>query len=1053
MRLSSKHYESNQRPVAVDIQYLQCPISTIKLVNPLIAPDGTTYSETEIVSWLKVKQTSPATGVPLNREQLRKNFLVEDLLKKAKPISLVMDGGKKSEFLLIDRDLLINPQTGRFYNNPVVNEQGITVDGDRDSDANSDGDDHGHGGKDSDSNSASDSKNKYRNLIIANLIENLVKTEEEEEIQLADGESKISRDEKKSLPTAAQRQQDQQALPEGEVLVGPEEMLLNYGVSNLNEPLLRQAEIDVPPSPAILRAPVVATPIQNRDLIAARLRSLVHRECLYRNCMQYLVGPLLGCGIIIGIVALIKYFKNGDDNCVEPEKPVTWKVKVPWSTGGEFCFINHEQNPLYVGEYQFTLPVNIKDTARDIWGYLIQGGRVTKTYQPGAGYSYLVTPPSEIAIEPGQEACATYNYDPKTSEGPLKSVGMIMPSLGYDVWLNGETVPADGLCVCCKDPAPGYDLGGWFTNWSMYQRNFTANSLPIRLLNNIYYAFLGFNSTSGELLSTDPNADNIQLPQLAMQRRQYPSYLKTSLGIGGYCTGSKFNELTANPVAVDRFITDISGAVKQLQTDGVNIDWEWWGDGPCNTPPNPNQFSYLFQSLRKQLGSNTRIDVALPAGKNAIANIPEATWCDVFRNTDRKMIMTYDLNGGWSGLSNYQASLYMDPRDPTFHNPALNQLSIDGATQFYRNMSCYKPSEFMIGAPAYGRAVTVTNTELPAELPMHGLWQTITGVPDGQFDKSGTFDYRCIQLRSCFSGNQLPKDLTLIPTKNNTYGNYTQQPWAFSSSSNIVVSFDDPGAIKAKTCYAVNNGMKGIMVWDLSQDAPSDSEMSLVKAAQTQFSQKDVTCHQAEKHQSTLFATSTTPSSISPVSSASSVSSASLTTSTSSTSSTSIVSSPAPDFYEAMSNVAIQSFVCAFVLKFLGDLLSIQLEKKEYSQKHILCCNLLLRVAVSTYFGSGFVGAASMSIVPLLKHSGVFESIGISKTNAARIHGTLESITTAVTVVNTLISLATCPWGNMAITMGLGSMCSGLAMMTASLALQGYSQIAKSQVFTGSMPC
>ena len=120
--------------------------------------------------------------------------------------------------------------------------------------------------------------------------------------------------------------------------------------------------------------------------------------------------------------------------------------------------------------------------------------------------------------------------------------------------------------------------------------------------------------------------------------------------------------------------------------------------------------------------------------------------------------MTYDLNGPWSPVSNFNAPLYSSPEDPS-STPGGNA---DAAIQNYLGRGV--PSDkLVLGVPFYGRAVQgVANVN-------GGLFQSFTATPMGTWDDAGTgatgmFDYADIVLnylvqysisltkRSCLAG-------------------------------------------------------------------------------------------------------------------------------------------------------------------------------------------------------------------------------------------------------------------------------------------------------------
>lgn len=59
---------------------IMCPISSMPLVDPVIAPDGHSYERSEIVRWLRKKRTSPVTGEKLRYPLLIPNHALRNTI-------------------------------------------------------------------------------------------------------------------------------------------------------------------------------------------------------------------------------------------------------------------------------------------------------------------------------------------------------------------------------------------------------------------------------------------------------------------------------------------------------------------------------------------------------------------------------------------------------------------------------------------------------------------------------------------------------------------------------------------------------------------------------------------------------------------------------------------------------------------------------------------------------------------------------------------------------------------------------------------------------------
>ena len=53
-------------------------------------------------------------------------------------------------------------------------------------------------------------------------------------------------------------------------------------------------------------------------------------------------------------------------------------------------------------------------------------------------------------------------------------------------------------------------------------------------------------------------------------------------------------------------------------------------------------------------------------------------------------------------------------------------------------------------------------------------------------------------------------------------------PYAYNSQTSTYATFDDPVSIAEKTRYALQNGLKGIMFWELSLDRTDDGLLNVI---------------------------------------------------------------------------------------------------------------------------------------------------------------------------------------------------------------------------------
>jgi chitinase len=504
-----------------------------------------------------------------------------------------------------------------------------------------------------------------------------------------------------------------------------------------------------------------------------------------------------------------------------------YSYEVPYQGGANLIINNNGIEALIINEFTFIINANITGNP---WGSLFPWGSTISIKQNADQLSNTVTvtlPNSGVTIPSGGKAILSYGY--QNNLGPLD---VAMPP--SEVQIGETSLAIDGACegINCDNPIKGEKvLGGYYTSWDQYARQYQATDIPLAV-NSISYAFIGFDA-SGNIKLLDSNSDGKQLPALAIRRKQYP-YVNVSLSFGGWGLGDLFSQLCANPTAMENFVQNTLAAVAETQTNGIDIDWEY----PATAADAAN-YVKLLQSLRSALdslaektGNPYYLSIAAPAGIDKINVLSASQWQQVSAAVHCVNLMTYDYFGGWGPTSDFMSAMQLPADDINNKDPILSQYNIDDTVNAYLNLG-FPSSQLILGVPAYGRAVNVAslgNTATP------GWNQNVTGTPPGEYnDGSGVYDYNCIVAKQCHNLNQLPTDLQFIEPGVTPQTNTSKTPWAFSASTNTAVSYDDDLSTKTKTQYAVEQQLGGEFFWSLSGDLPVNNTKSLVHSAATTF--------------------------------------------------------------------------------------------------------------------------------------------------------------------------------------------------------------------------
>ncbi|KAI5078761.1 hypothetical protein GOP47_0006432 [Adiantum capillus-veneris] len=212
----------------------------------------------------------------------------------------------------------------------------------------------------------------------------------------------------------------------------------------------------------------------------------------------------------------------------------------------------------------------------------------------------------------------------------------------------------------------------YFTNWSIYGRNYFVKDLPIENLVDISYPFVKV-ETTGEIALFDPWAD-VQNPfnngngvdpqnnwnsppedlglfgQFKKLLKDQGKQFNFMLALGGWTLSATFSDAFSAAEKRSTFVTSLTNFVTQYPIfNGISIDWEYLSDDGVNYGNDGN-------SVRKEDGENfilvlQALPKALPSYTIAcccIAAPEKAKWPIelVVPLLDELHVMTYEFHDG-----------------------------------------------------------------------------------------------------------------------------------------------------------------------------------------------------------------------------------------------------------------------------------------------------------------------------------------------------------------------------------------------------------------------
>ena len=402
-------------------------------------------------------------------------------------------------------------------------------------------------------------------------------------------------------------------------------------------------------------------------------------------------------------------------------------------------------------------------------------------------------------------------------------------------------------------------LVGYFGQWGLYDTPaFTLKDVAAggkaAMLDQVNYAQAFV--TGGHCSVADPNADlnhafgaadavNGQADgegaafrghfhQLAELKQKFPR-LKVLISLEGHAPDFAFDSQPENREAfvascVDLFVKGnlAPGVSVPGLFDGIDVDWEYpHGVDAAN-------FLALLGEFRRQMKlvrPGLMLSIAVGPSPRMYDGIDFAA---VAGQVDEIGLMTYDAAGPWMQTTGFIAPLYgmARPADAVRAAPAATPTGANPTASTTAAAQAAMPAGSVGASTAAPRpaprggaagsvhafvAAGVPAGKLLMGVPFYGYgWTQVPEVDEGVFQEGtpvrGDRPYRYIHTLE--AGSKLYRDPV------------SGTPWLFDGDA--FWTFDDAVSVENKAKYAVENGLGGLMIWELSGDT---AEGALLRAA------------------------------------------------------------------------------------------------------------------------------------------------------------------------------------------------------------------------------
>ena len=493
-----------------------------------------------------------------------------------------------------------------------------------------------------------------------------------------------------------------------------------------------------------------------------------------------------------------------------------------WGTGGNGTLKITNADTSAIEGWSFTLDAS-NFTIGQFWNFNFSDDNVSpkdwnKKIQPGAsvesGFSYTGSSSALVLSSPTVGVSAESQEDIIDLENPSIDVE-------HDIVISP-------LILGSKKKIFGY-----FSEWSIYQREFSVSQIPHEKLTHIVYAFMLPNPSQADLDILKSNYPFPPLPYnappaipeatlvahdeyansqnilLLKELKKTNKDVKVLISIGGWSLSWTFSKIAKDPVLRKVFIDSSIKFVIDNGFDGIDIDWEFVGKQGAgyNVVDEENDganFIILLKEMREAL------DVQSP---DKYLEITAATGCNpiVIANyegtepyLDYILLMSYDFAGGWDNYGGHLSALYHNPQsklDDQFncHASVKNTLAIG-----------YPSEKICLGCPMYGRGwekITPTDNSIKIFGDASAAADTISG----DYGEPGMSSWRDIR-DAIKSGDYVAHEDTVAKA-------------AYCVDSNGKTwSYDSPATAVDKAKYVKEFNLGGMLFWELSDDTRDNND-------------------------------------------------------------------------------------------------------------------------------------------------------------------------------------------------------------------------------------
>ena len=322
----------------------------------------------------------------------------------------------------------------------------------------------------------------------------------------------------------------------------------------------------------------------------------------------------------------------------------------------------------------------------------------------------------------------------------------------------------------------------------------SIDNYDVGKLTHIIYSFCHL---KGNRLNVDNAADSATIRKLVSMKKKNPS-LKVLLSLGGWGGCAPCSDVFADAGNRKVFAESVLNLCNYFNTDGIDLDWEYptiqGHPGHKFQPADKDNFTALAKQLRETLGEKSEVTFA--AGGFTKYLVEAVDWQEVMKHVDRVYLMTYDLINGYDSVTGHHTALY---------STAQQVFSTDNAVQYLVSIGIPR-DKLVVGAAFYAR-----------------VWENVPSVNNGLYQPG--------KFKNSVGYSRFPEALSEKEGFVRYWDSTAKAPYMYNAKKKLFATYDDEESLKAKTRYAVEQQLSGIMFWQLTHDTRRNGLLDAIHSA------------------------------------------------------------------------------------------------------------------------------------------------------------------------------------------------------------------------------